>query len=77
MATKKTPAKQETAGVPATQGTDLNALVAQAAQAEAVIRSDAGNAIRLLLDVTLPTRFRLHSSGGYTHQSFPIREFII
>lgn len=43
MATKKTPAKQETAGVPATQGADLNALIAQAAQAEAVIRAESGS----------------------------------
>ena len=43
MATKKTPAKQETAGVPATQGADLNELIAQAAQAEAVIRSESGS----------------------------------
>jgi hypothetical protein len=43
MATKKTPAKQETAGVPATQGADLNTLIAQAAQAEAIIRSESGS----------------------------------
>ena len=41
--TKKTPAKQgETAGLPANTG-DLNALIAQAAQAEAVIRAESGS----------------------------------
>lgn len=43
MATKKTPAKQEKAGVPATQGADLNAMIAQAAQAEATIRAESGS----------------------------------
>lgn len=40
--TKKAPAKQAEAGVPAQTG-DLNALIAQAAQAEAVIRSESGS----------------------------------
>ena len=49
MATKtKAPAKQaETAGVPAQAG-DLNALIAQAAQAEAVIRSESGSNLQWL-----------------------------
>lgn len=42
MATKKTPAKQVEAGVPAQTG-DLNSLIAQAAQAEAVIRAESGS----------------------------------
>ena len=43
MATKsKAPAKQVEAGVPAQTG-DLNSLIAQAAQAEAVIRSESGS----------------------------------
>lgn len=44
MATqKKAPAKQVEAGVPATSGTDLNTLIAQAAQTEAVIRAESGS----------------------------------
>ena len=75
-ATKKTPAKQETAGVPATQGTDLNALIAQAAQAEAVIRSESGSNL-LWLKILDPSANELIEEDAAYIKGAKARDYVI
>lgn len=77
MATKtKAPAKQaEAAGVPAQTG-DLNALIAQAAQAEAVIRSESGSNLQWL-KILDPSANELVEGDAAYIKGAKAREYVI
>lgn len=76
MATKKTPAVQETAEVSATQGADLNTLIAQAAQSEATIRAESGSNL-LWLKILDPSANELIEEDAAYIKGAKARDYVI